>query len=205
MPPSDDSWANLDESEDSPCAVGRPSDAVLDIVQEGLDHITTYLTDLAVRSGQPPQQLINRFVKQYSRLNSANDWNKYAKYFSQNTEAELDRFRKTVAQDATIDTKCKGTGARDVSLYANDVSAVTVRKQCYELFKKEYPGTWQKILTKFKESTQYTEASKMLGQRQQMFHKSAKRFTQSASLLCNSKGSTPNMTPVLCSVESAWH
>jgi len=185
--------------------VGRPSDAVLDIVQEGLDHITTYLTDLAVRSGQPPQQLIDRFVKQYSRLNSANDWNKYAKYFSQNTEAELDRFRKTVAQDATIDTKCKGTGARDVSLYANDVSAVTVRKQCYELFKKEYPGTWQKILTKFEESTQYTEASKTLGQRQQMFHKSAKRFTQSASLLCNSKGSTPNMTPVLCSVESAWH
>ena len=84
LPPSEDNHVDLDESKDSQFTVGRLSDAVLDIVQEGLDHITTYLTNLAVCSGQPPQQLINHFVKQYSRLNSANDWNKYSKYFSQN-------------------------------------------------------------------------------------------------------------------------
>ncbi|KIM56686.1 hypothetical protein SCLCIDRAFT_29355 [Scleroderma citrinum Foug A] len=144
LPPSEDSPVDLDESEDNQFAIGRPSDAILDIVQEGLDHITTYLTDLVVRSGQPPQQLIDRFVKQYTHLNSANDWNKYSKYFAQNTQAELNRFWKTGAQAGSVDTK-----------------SVTVRRQCYELFKKDYPETWQKILTKFKESVQYTEAGKM--------------------------------------------
>ena len=72
--------------------------------------------------------------------------------------------------------------ASDVSFYTNHISAVAVRRQCYELFKKDYPETWQKILTKFEESTQYTEAGKTVGQRQQMFHKSAKRLTQSVSL-----------------------
>jgi len=181
LPLSEDSHIGLDGSGDSPFAVGRPSDAILDIVQEGLDHITAYLTDLAVRSGQPPQQLIDRFVKQYARLNSANDWNKYSKYFAQNTQAELNRLGTTGAQAGTIDTKCKGTVSGDISFYTDHTAAVAVRKQCYELFKKAYPETWQKILTKFEESTQYTEAGKTVGQRQQMFHKSAKRLTLSVS------------------------
>ena len=164
LPPSEDSPVDLDESKDNQFAIGRPSDAILDIVQEGLDHITTYLTDLAVRSGQPPQQLINRFVKQYARLNSANDWNKYSKYFAQNTQAELNCFWKTGAQAGSVDTKCKGTVASDVSFYTNHISVVTVCRQCYELFKKDYPETWQKILTKFEESVQYTEAGKTVGQ-----------------------------------------
>jgi len=182
LPPSDDSHADLDENEDSQFAVGRPSDAVLDIIQEGLDHITTYLTDLTVRSGQPPQQLIDHFIKQYARLNLANDWNKYSKYFALNTQVELDRFRKTGPQVGAIDMKCKDTVASDTSLYTNHISAVTVRKQCYKLFKQEYPETWQIILTKFEESTHYTEAGKTVGQQQQMFHKSAKSYTQLASL-----------------------
>ena len=115
--PSEDNYVDLDESKDSQFAVGRPSDAVLDVIQEGLDHITMCLTDLAVRSGQPPQQLIDHFMKQYLRLNSANDWNKYSKYFAQNTQAELDRFRKTGVQGGTIDTKCKGMIASDVTFY----------------------------------------------------------------------------------------
>lgn len=151
-PPSEDSHVDLDEIKDGQFAVGRPSDTILDIVQEGLDHISTYLTNLAVHSGQPPQQLIDCFVKQYTHLNSANDWNKYSKYFSQNTQAELDHLRKTEAQADTIDTKCKGMVASDVSLYTNYISAVTVHRQCYELFKKDYPETWPKILTKFEES-----------------------------------------------------
>ena len=182
LPPSNDSHADLDKNEDSQFVVGRLSNAVLDIIQEGLDHIMTYLMDLAVRSGQPPQQLIDRFIKQYAHLNSANDWNKYSKYFALNTQVELDCFRKTGPQVGTIDTKCKDTVASDTSLYTNHIPVVTVHKQCYKLFKQEYPETWQNTLTKFKESTHYTEAGKMVGQRQQMFHKSAKRFTQLASL-----------------------
>ena len=116
--------------------VGRPSNTVLDIVQEGLDHITAYLTDLAVCSGQPPQQLIDRFMKQYACLNSANDWNKYSKYFAQNTQAELNHLGMTGAQAGTIDTKCKGTVSGDISFYTDHIAAVTVHKQCYELFKK---------------------------------------------------------------------
>ena len=113
LPPSEDGLVDLDEGEDRQFVVGRPSDAVLTMIQEGLDHITTYLTNLAARSGQPPQQLIDRFVKQYTGLNSENDWNKYSKYYTQNTQAEVDRLRRnTGAQSDTIDPKCIGTIAQ---------------------------------------------------------------------------------------------
>ncbi|KAI6038136.1 hypothetical protein EDC04DRAFT_2524467, partial [Pisolithus marmoratus] len=139
--------------------VGRPSEAVLDMIQEGLDHINAYLTDLATRSGQPPQQIIDRFLKQYARSNPTNDWNRYSKYFTHYTARELERLRMSGVSTGSIDT-------------------VTVRKKCYELFKKEYRNTWQEILVKFEESTQYTETGKTVSQWQQLFNKSAKRFTQ---------------------------
>ena len=108
LPPSEDNLVDLDGGEGRQFVVGRPSDAVLTMIQEGLDHITTYLTDLAARSGQPPQQLIDRFVKQYTSLNSENDWNKYSKYYTQNTQAEVDRLRRnTGAQSDSIDPKCR--------------------------------------------------------------------------------------------------
>ena len=111
--PSEDNLVDLDEDEDCQFVVGRPSDAVLTMIQEGLDHITTYLTDLAARSGQPPQQLIDCFVRKYTGLNSENDWNKYSKYYTQKTQAEVDRLqRNTGAQSDTIDPKCTGTVAR---------------------------------------------------------------------------------------------
>ena len=46
--------------------VGRPLDAIKDMIQEGLDHINKYLTDLVAHTGQPPQQIIDRFLKQYA-------------------------------------------------------------------------------------------------------------------------------------------
>ena len=113
LPPNENNLVDLGESEDHPFVVGRPSDAMLTMIQEGLDHITTYLTDLAARSGQPPQQLIDRFVRQYTGLNSENDWNKYSKYYTQNTQAEVDRLRRNAgAQCDTIDPKCTGTIAQ---------------------------------------------------------------------------------------------
>ncbi|KIM55283.1 hypothetical protein SCLCIDRAFT_82006, partial [Scleroderma citrinum Foug A] len=60
--------------------------------------------------------------------------------------------------------------------------------KCYKLFKKDYPDTWQKILIKFEESTQYTEIGKTLGQWQQLFNKSAKCFTQSFASLSKAHG-----------------
>ncbi|KAI6037306.1 hypothetical protein BKA83DRAFT_3998304, partial [Pisolithus microcarpus] len=133
--------------------VGRPSEAILDMIQEGLDHINVYLTDLTTRSGQPPQQIIDCFLKQYAQLNPTNDWNRYSKYFTHYTKWELERLQMTGASASSID-------------------AVTVHKKCYELFKKEYCDTWQEILIKFEESTQYTETGKTVSQQQQLFNKS---------------------------------
>ena len=62
------------------------------------------------------------------------------------------------------------------------MAAVTIRKRCYELFKIQYPDTWQGILLKFEESTQYTEARRTFGQWQQMFNRLTKQFTQSVSI-----------------------
>jgi len=56
-----------------------------------------------------------------------------------------------------------------------------MHKKCYKLFKKHYPDTWQDILIKFKESTLYIEMGKTVAQRQQLFNKSVKRFTQMVS------------------------
>ena len=60
---------NLDPDktfDDSTFAVGRPLEAILDMIQEGLVHINAYLTDLVARSGQQPQQIIDRFLKQHA-------------------------------------------------------------------------------------------------------------------------------------------
>ena len=113
LPLNENNFVDLDESEDRQFVVGRPSDTMLTMIQEGLDHITTYLTDLVAHSGQPPQQLIDRFVKQYTGLNSENDWNKYSKYYTQKTQAEVDRLRQnTGVQSDTIDPKCISTIAQ---------------------------------------------------------------------------------------------
>jgi len=166
--------------DDGTFVVGRPSEAILDIVQEGLDHINAYLTDLVAHSGQPPQQIIDQFLKQHARSNPTNDWNSYSKYFTQHTEQELARLWNTGEFSGSVDsTPCKGTLNR--LPYSNQITAVTVHKKCYELFKKQYPATWQEILTKFKESTQYTEIGKTIAQWQQLFNKSVKQFTQSVS------------------------
>ena len=96
--------------DDNTFIVGRPSEAVLDIMEEGLDQIAASLTDLAAHSGQPPQQLMDCFVRQYACLNSANDWNKYGKFYVQNMEAELERLRKSGEDSIMIGSPgCKHT------------------------------------------------------------------------------------------------
>ncbi|KAI6016963.1 hypothetical protein BKA83DRAFT_4543516 [Pisolithus microcarpus] len=127
--------------------VGRLSEAILDMIQEGLDHITAYLTDLATCSGQPPQQILDCFLKQYARLNP---------YFSQYTECELEHIQKSGSFTGSIES----------------TPLATVCKKCYELFKREYHDTWQDILIKFKESMQYMETGKTVTQWQQLFNKS---------------------------------
>ena len=95
---------------DNTFIVGRPSEAVLDIVEEGLDQIAASLTDLAAHSGQPPQQLMDRFIRQYAHLNSANNWNKYGKFYVQNMEAELEHPRKSGEDSIMIGSPgCKHT------------------------------------------------------------------------------------------------
>jgi len=88
--------------------VGRPSDAIKDMIQEGLDHINKYLTDLAAHTGQPPQQIIDRFLKQYAQSSPTNDWNHYAKYFTYFQQRELECLRKSGEFSGTIEgTPCK--------------------------------------------------------------------------------------------------
>jgi len=112
---------NIDPDEmfdDSNFMVGRPSEAILDMIQEGLDHINAYLTDLAARSGQPPQQIIDRFLKQHTCSNPMNDWNSYSKYFTHYTEQELACLQKTGEFTGSVNsTPCKGT--LDKSPYSN--------------------------------------------------------------------------------------
>ena len=86
----------------------KVSKICVDMIQEGLDCIHADLTDLAGRSGQPAQQIVDRFIKQYAHLNPSNDWNRYSKYYPHFMEQELDWLRKTGTFSGTIDsTPCK--------------------------------------------------------------------------------------------------
>ncbi|KIM69899.1 hypothetical protein SCLCIDRAFT_101552 [Scleroderma citrinum Foug A] len=133
------------------------------MIQEGLEHINKYLTDLAAFTGQLPQQIIDCFLKQYAQLIPTNNWNHYSKYFTH-----------------FLDGGFSGT--------IESTPSVTIRRKCYKLFKKEHPNTWQDIHIKFEDSTHYTETGKTASQWQQLFNKSVKRFTQLFSALSKAHG-----------------
>ncbi|KAI6022539.1 hypothetical protein PISMIDRAFT_17306 [Pisolithus microcarpus 441] len=79
-------------------------------------------------------------------------------------------------------------GNNNVDLDETLNESVMVRKKCYELFKKEHCDTWQEILIKFEESTQYTKTGKTVSQWQQLFNKSAKQFTHLFTALSKAHG-----------------
>ncbi|KIJ57917.1 hypothetical protein HYDPIDRAFT_57212, partial [Hydnomerulius pinastri MD-312] len=137
--------------------IGRTSATATSILDEGFAEINERFNELGGRVGMPIQQIISRFMKQYSRTNSANDWNTYQKYFAANRARELTRLPEIDSVTATPSEKMS---------------------QCYRLFQQDYPDTWQEILTIYEEAEVLGDMDKTVAQRQQLFQKITKKFSQ---------------------------
>ena len=71
--------------------VGRTSEVVLDILDEGFQRLHDEISEISIQSGLPPQQVVDRFIKNYARSNGSNHWNEYQTYFAQHMQCELAR------------------------------------------------------------------------------------------------------------------
>jgi hypothetical protein len=71
--------------------VGRTSEVVLDILDEGFQCLHDEISEISIQSGLPPQQVIDHFIRNYARSNSGNHWNEYQTYFAQHMQGELTR------------------------------------------------------------------------------------------------------------------
>jgi hypothetical protein len=70
----------LDEdanTEHQPFLMGRTSNSVQEILDEAFQRLHEEFGNLSAQTGMPPQQIIDRFVKVYSRSNANNFWNSY--------------------------------------------------------------------------------------------------------------------------------
>ena len=81
--------------------LGRPSTAITEALKEGFQMINDAFSELAGQVGMPFQQVISRFTKQFSRLNSANYWNFYQRYSMANKAQELARLEESELVNGT--------------------------------------------------------------------------------------------------------
>ncbi|KAG1758023.1 hypothetical protein EDB19DRAFT_2034058 [Suillus lakei] len=91
-------------------------------------------------------------------INNVNHWNAYSSYFKANIQQELKRLG---------DKAPEGPG----------MPSVTVRRNCYKLFKKEYPDSWQSVLEYHEEATMLLGAPQTVAMRAQEFHKFGKKIS----------------------------
>ena len=136
--------------------VGRVSDSVLTMLNEGFDEINEMFSKLAARVRMPFHQVSDRYIRQHSHSHGGNIWNLYSKYFTENTEQELARLPKG--------EHVMGTPTTDI------------RKRCYALFKEEYKDTYTMILETWKEAKELENMGGTIVQRQQLFDKSTKNL-----------------------------
>ena len=72
---------------------------VLDILNKGFQHLHDEISKISIQSGLPLQQVVDRFIRNYTRSNGGNHWNKYQTYFAQHMQVELVRLYRP---DATV-------------------------------------------------------------------------------------------------------
>ncbi|KAG1740562.1 hypothetical protein EDD22DRAFT_786829, partial [Suillus occidentalis] len=87
-----------------------------------------------------------------------NHWNAYSSYFKANLQQELKRLGNMAPEGPST-------------------PSATVRHNCYELFKKKYPDSWQTILEYHEEATVLMGAPQTVAMWAQEFHKFGKKVS----------------------------
>ena len=107
--PSDLLLVGADDTENAvagPSNLGRTPARVNTILDQSFHDINLQISQLVSRVGLPFQQVINRFMKQYSRTCANNHWNTYQKFHAANKEQELARLGDTDLTASTPGTCC---------------------------------------------------------------------------------------------------
>lgn len=90
--------------EEQPAIIGQPSGLVVDILHDGFLKIDELFHDLSSKVEMPFHQVVGRYTKQFSRMNTANFWNLYQRYSMANKDTELVRVPEA---DFVNGTPCK--------------------------------------------------------------------------------------------------
>ncbi|KAG1855715.1 hypothetical protein DFJ58DRAFT_646999, partial [Suillus subalutaceus] len=127
---------------------GRRQDIANALLQEGFMKLETVIRDMSHDTFIPTHQVIALWHKSNGcSFTNVNHWNAYSSYFKANPQQELKRLGNMAPE------------------------GVTVRRNCYELFKKEYPDSWQTILEYHEEAAMLMGAPQTVAMRAQEFHK----------------------------------
>ena len=162
--------------------VGRTSEVVLDILDEGFQRLHDEISEISIQSSLPLQQVTDCFIRNYAWLNGGNHWNEYQIYFAQHMQVELTRLYRP---NATVTgTPCDSFFDLHIRkrLCWSCLTAARIWRQCYDLFWGAYPDTWKDILEKSQELNDCVDAGKTVAQRQQLFNKNVRKLTQTVSI-----------------------
>ncbi|KIK47789.1 hypothetical protein CY34DRAFT_73320 [Suillus luteus UH-Slu-Lm8-n1] len=145
---------DVDDQGDVPTVKGRRQGVANALLQEGFMRLETVIRDVSRNTSIPTHQVIALWHKSNGRsFNNVNHWNAYSSYFKANPQQELKRLGDMAPEGATV------------------------RRNCYELFKKEYPDSWQTILEYHEEATVLMGAPQTVAMRAQEFHKFGKKVS----------------------------
>ncbi|KAG1873012.1 hypothetical protein DFJ58DRAFT_651748 [Suillus subalutaceus] len=145
---------DVDDQGDVPTVKGRRQGAANALLQEGFMRLETVIREVSHNTSIPTHQVIALWHKSNGRsFNNVNHWNAYSSYFKANPQQELKRLGDKAPEGATV------------------------RRNCYELFKHEYPDSWQTILEYHEEATVLMGAPQTVAMRAQEFHKFGKKVS----------------------------
>ncbi|KAG1808402.1 uncharacterized protein BJ212DRAFT_1303018 [Suillus subaureus] len=123
-----------------------PSAETNSALKEGCAALDATVNDTAKNTNMLSYQVINLWMKSQGQvINSTNYWNLYTGYFKDWMHQELVRLGD-------------GTPPQDGSM----TPSTGVHCQCYELFKKSYPDTYQDILDTYRELNMLTDNQTIL-------------------------------------------
>ncbi|KAG1818703.1 uncharacterized protein BJ212DRAFT_1479689 [Suillus subaureus] len=150
---------DMDDQGDIPTVKGQRQGAANALLQEGFMRLKTVIHEVSCNTSIPTHQVIALWHKSNGcSFNNVNHWNAYSSYFKANPQQELKRLGNKAP---------KAPGTPSAIMHHN----------CYELFKNEYPDSWQTILEYHEEATVLMGAPQTVAMQAQEFHKFGKKVS----------------------------
>ncbi|KAG0694724.1 hypothetical protein DFH29DRAFT_815014 [Suillus ampliporus] len=146
-----------DEGDIVPVVKGRRQETANALLQKGFVELECIICNLSHDTSVPTHQVIALWHKSNGRsINNVNHWNVYSSYFKANPQQELKRLGNKAPEAPGMPS---------------------ARRNCYELFKKEYPDSWQTVLEYHEEATMLLGVLQTVAMWAQEFNKLGKKIS----------------------------